>query len=109
MEYPVFEDPPRTVRRGEVRWDEVLAPLTTSGNQRRWAKVWTFSSSGGATNAMKRLRERRVEVPKPEGEWEFTTRKEEDGQRSLYARYHPKTESRVARERKKVRPHRVAA
>jgi hypothetical protein len=72
---------------------DVLGPLTEKGKHGEWALVWNFSSSGGATNAMKRLRERKVLIPEPEGAWEFTTRKSGEKGRDLYARFRPKKRS----------------
>lgn len=88
-EAPVFVDPHRTLRRGETNWYELLLPLTHPNNHGQWARVKRWRSSGAATGAMKRLRERRVEIPEPKGKWEFTTRKEGEG-RSLYVRYTPR-------------------
>jgi hypothetical protein len=81
----VFEDPPRPLGRG-IDWYATLEPLVARPGE--WARVRTFSSSGGATNAMARLRDREVEIPAPEGDWEFTTRAADNGRRHLYARFH---------------------
>lgn len=90
----IFEDPRRPLGRG-IDWYATLEPLVERPGD--WARVRTFSSSGGATNAMARLRERTVEIPEPEGTWEFTTRAAEGGRRHLYARYLGHTTTRDRR------------
>jgi hypothetical protein len=86
---PILEEPPKPLRPGEEDWESVLTPLTRKTKHGKWHRIKSFSSSGGATNAMKRLRERRTPIPAPEGQWEFTTRKRGEKGRDLYAKYQP--------------------
>lgn len=81
----VWEDPPTASRSGVSVWPDRLAPLMD--NPGEWAR-FDMGSGNTASTAASRLRDGTHKLPEgttPE-EWEFTSRRHEDGS-SVYARY----------------------
>ena len=80
----VFEDLPPRGKRGRKGgvWVQRLAPLMDYPGD--WARI----ASGPYRNMVRRawlLNKRKLKMP--EGEWEFASRKAEEGVGHLYARY----------------------
>jgi hypothetical protein len=82
------DPPPRTGGKGIAGiWLKALAPLLEEPG--RWALVKSFESQQAAGSCAQSLAKRRVQIPHPDHEWEFVSRKSDNGSdgADVYARY----------------------
>lgn len=85
----IFEEPATLTRNGNSRnYQEVLSGLIQYPEQ--WARIATFEKSTSANATAASLSKKNKQGNRnvvPEGRWEFTSRKLQDGRGGVYARY----------------------
>ena len=82
---PVWEDPPEA-HATRMLWHDRLAALVERPGE--WAKIALHPDDEKAHQLRSSLHRRRYNIPQPEDEWEFITRKG-----AVYARYIGPTQS----------------
>lgn len=85
----IFEEPATLTRNGNSRnYREVLSGLVQYPEQ--WARIATFERPSSANTTAASLNSNNKKQNRnvvPEGRWEFTSRKLQDGRGGVYARY----------------------
>ncbi len=77
--FPIRQDPPKPNTPAGV-WVERLEPLLSTPGE--WYLVFETTNRNYATSAVSELRKRKMKIPEPDSEWEFTARHNQ-----VYAKY----------------------